>query len=138
MKNGGVDIEDNKVKQYVRYQKGYRYIKVPNHPFANTNGFVAEHRIVVEQYLLDDSNSIIVDGIRYLSRNYAIHHIDFNRLNNNPENLLIMTVGEHIGMHKKLYDKEYFSHYCKMFNLNESVVKKTRVDFKAGYYKKYK
>lgn len=126
-----------KKKKHILYRQGYRLIKCADHPFADSKGFVKEHRIVVEQYLLNDDNSIIINGRKYLSSNFVVHHIDFNRLNNVPTNLLVMSISEHKSMHNKLYDKEYFLYYCQTFNLNPDVVKETRSDFKAGRYKKY-
>ena len=36
--------------------------------------------------------------------NYEIHHIDGNRNNNNPENLLCVSIHEHLEIHKKQND----------------------------------
>ena len=116
---------------------GYRLIKCIDHPFANSRGYVNEHRLVAEQYLLNDNNSIVINNMKYLSPNFVVHHIDFNRLNNNPKNLIVMTISEHKTMHTKLYDKQYFLDYCSKFNLDSDIVRKTRADFKAGCYKKY-
>lgn len=87
---------DEKISYY-----GYRLIRMPNHPFANCDGFVFEHRLIAEQYLLTYDTAIIVDGKRYLSPNYIVHHKDKNKLNNNVDNLEIMKLGEHSSMHNK-------------------------------------
>lgn len=81
---------------------GYRLIKYPEHPFANCDGYVFEHRMVVESHLLTTENSIEIDGKRYLSPEYIVHHIDGNRLNNSPDNLSVMRRDEHTKMHHKL------------------------------------
>jgi hypothetical protein len=128
----------DKEKNSIRYHKGYRFIKCDNHPFASTQGFVSEHRLVAEQYLLNDDNSIIIDNRKYLSHDFAVHHIDFNRLNNNPKNLFVMESNKHVGLHRKLHDKQYFLSYCEKFGLNPDVARQTRADFKSGQYKKYK
>lgn len=58
-------------------KRGYISIKIPNHPFARSNGYVFEHRLVMEKHL----------G-RYLKKTEHIHHIDRNRANNKLENLM--------------------------------------------------
>ena len=125
-------------KKGVRYHKGYRFIQCKDHPFTSTQGFVSEHRLMAEQHLLNDNNSVIINGKRYLSHNFSVHHIDFNRLNNNPKNLLIIESNKHVGIHRKLHDKEYFLSYCEKFGLNPDIARQTLADFKSGQYKKYK
>jgi hypothetical protein len=87
---------DEKISTY-----GYKLIRQPNHPFCNCDEFVFEHRLVAEKYLLNDENTVEIDGIKYLSPFYEVHHIDGNRLNNSPENLMVLTKSEHMKLHKK-------------------------------------
>lgn len=79
---------------------GYRLVRMPEHPFADCDGFVREHRIVAERYLLDETNSIEIGGQRYLSPEYEVHHKDRNRLNNDPSNLQVLTKSEHTKLHQ--------------------------------------
>ena len=51
--------------------------------------FVPTHRAIWEHF-----NGPIPEG-------YVVHHIDFDPLNNLPENLQLLTAGEHIGVHAK-------------------------------------
>lgn len=81
---------------------GYWQVRCLDHPFRDKQDFVFEHRLVAEQHLLTDENSVEIDGKRYLSPEYVVHHIDFNRLNNDPENLVVMTKQEHQRFHAKL------------------------------------
>ena len=129
-------MKDYKKKKGVRYVRGYKLIKFINHPY-NSQGYVPEHRLVAEQYLLNDNNCIVINGQKYLSPKFTVHHIDFNRLNNNPQNLMIIESNKHLTMHKNLYNKQYFLDYCKRFNLDTETVRKTRTDFKVGCYKQY-
>lgn len=67
---------------------GYVYALVPEHPKATKNGYVLEHRIVMENIL----NRPLLD-------NEDIHHIDGNGRNNNPNNLEIKKRGDHQRFH---------------------------------------
>ena len=78
---------------------GYKLIRVLDHPFRNSDDMVFEHRLVAEKYLLTDECTVVIDGKKYLSHDYIVHHKDHNRLNNNVENLQIMTRSEHTKMH---------------------------------------
>ena len=80
---------------------GYNLVYCPEHPFANGDGYVFEHRLVAEKHLLTEENSVVVDGKRYLSREYCVHHINENRTDNRAENLIVMKKGEHVAMHNK-------------------------------------
>lgn len=46
--------------------------------------------MVAEKYLLTEENSIEINGQKYLSPDYDVHHIDFNRLNNDKNNLYVL------------------------------------------------
>ena len=68
----------------------YKQKYVPNHPHASTNGLVYEHILVAEQKL----------G-RHLRPKEVVHHIDGNKRNNAPENLMVFaTDKDHLGYHK--------------------------------------
>jgi hypothetical protein len=54
----------------------YNYAKIPNHPNATKNGYVLEHRMVMENKL----------G-RLLTRKEVVHHENENKKDNNPGNL---------------------------------------------------
>lgn len=68
----------------------YKYIYVPTHPHAKTNGCVAEHRLVAEEMI----------G-RYLKPEEHVHHINLNKRDNRPDNLMIFaTNNDHSAFHK--------------------------------------
>lgn len=89
-------------KSYKMNSHGYRMLRIIEHPFADKNGWVFEHRVVAEKHLLTDSNSINIDGKRYLHPDYCVHHLNFDRADNRVENLVVMTKIEHRIMHNKL------------------------------------
>lgn len=63
---------------------------MPNHPRAKSDGCVYEHIIIAEKIL----------G-RYLKPEEVVHHIDENKHNNHPKNLMIFaTRGDHTRFHK--------------------------------------
>ena len=73
-----------------RIKRGkYWYIFKPEHPFSGKQGYIAEHRLIMEKYL----------G-RYLSKLEVIHHINHNEEDNRIENLeLCESPGQHIIKH---------------------------------------
>lgn len=75
-----------------RPQSGiYKEIFIPNHPYANKNGYMREHRLIVEKHI----------G-RYLEPNEVVDHINMNTLDNRIENLRLMEKREHDRMNVHL------------------------------------
>jgi hypothetical protein len=69
---------------------GYIRVYLPSHPHCSKDGYVMEHRLVMEAHL----------G-RYLKEGEVVHHINHNRKDNRLENLLVMTREEHTQLHMK-------------------------------------
>jgi len=61
---------------FITTEEGYVKIPVFDHPMK-TCGYVAEHRLIIEKLL----------G-RYLEKSEVVHHIDRDKANNNPKNLM--------------------------------------------------
>lgn len=70
-------------------ERGYVERWCPEHPFAQRDGWVLEHRLVMEDYL----------G-RYLDPDEVVHHIDEIKDDNRIENLWLCTKNEHSKIHK--------------------------------------
>ncbi len=80
---------------------GYLYFCDRYHPLANPkHGRVYFHRHVA---------SIKVG--RWLTTDEHVHHEDENKLNNDPNNLLVLTKEEHTAIHKRSL-QEIFCSYC--------------------------
>ena len=69
---------------------GYIEIIMPDHPNARSNGTILEHRYIASKTL----------G-RPLTKTETVHHLDENKTNNDPENLIVFrTNADHSRFHK--------------------------------------
>lgn len=64
---------------------GYVLLYVPRHPNCDNKGYVREHRLVMERTI----------G-RYLLPDEIVHHLDYDRSNNEPSNLALTDASEHM------------------------------------------
>ena len=89
-------------KGFSIHDSGYILIKQPNHPHATYNGYVREHRLVMEKLL----------G-RYLLPTEDIHHKNGIKIDNRIENLeLISDRSEHLKIEHK--EGRYKDHLKKL------------------------
>lgn len=89
---------------YNMYNKGYEAVK-----FNSTGKYHSTYKLVANEYHTTDMNDAKdralrqrEDGYNNMKYDVAIHHRDFNKLNNNPENLQVMTSKEHWDYHASL------------------------------------
>lgn len=74
-----------------RFDKdGYVLIYNPSHPMATSDGYMLEHRLVMEKEI----------G-RYLTRGECPHHINGIKNDNRIENLELMSLPIHMSLHTK-------------------------------------
>lgn len=69
---------------WVRTSKGYKALRLPEHPMADKTGYVLEHRVVMAEIL----------G-RPLKPTEVVHHVNGDRMDNRRENLELMTKQAH-------------------------------------------
>lgn len=78
-----------------RILNGYLAVYMPEHPKSmkseNWDGYIYEHIPVAEK-----------DIGRYLRDDEEVHHLDFNKMNNSPDNLLVMIYQSHGKLHQWL------------------------------------
>lgn len=80
----------------VAQTNGYICIYAPDHPYATQDGYVREHRLVMEQVI----------G-RHLHPSEHVHHRNHVRDDNRPENLELMNnASEHRARHAYYEDEE--------------------------------
>ncbi|MBW5800674.1 HNH endonuclease signature motif containing protein [Halomonas elongata] len=85
----GLPLNDTLHRGEIITHNGYRMVRAPDgHPHADSKGYVREHRLVMERKL----------G-RYLEPGEVVHHINEDKLDNRPENLGLMELGEHTSFH---------------------------------------
>lgn len=68
--------------------RAYRVVYMPEHPRARKNGYVLEHIVAWET----------ANG-RSLPSDQIIHHVNLDRTDNSPDNLVAMTLGAHARLH---------------------------------------
>lgn len=73
---------------------GYIEVRLPYHHRARGNGYVFEHIVVAEEKI----------G-RNLKKNEQVHHINENKQDNRPENLVVLDSAEHSRHHAPLRRK---------------------------------
>jgi len=89
------------MKKIIRDKDGYLLIRVVNHPFADSRGYVREHRLVMEKHL-----------DRYLEPEEIVHHKNGIRDDNDIENLNLMTISVHrtyhtVGINNPMFGKNH-------------------------------
>lgn len=92
-KRHGVIIVDPTKPGYVTTWAGYRKLLRPDHPRADSKGYVAEHTLVMEAHI----------G-RFLEPDEVVHHINYDKADNQLDNLQLMTDAEHRALHRKAGD----------------------------------
>lgn len=78
--------------------EGYIKFRCPNHPRANSNGYVYEHILIVEAAIGE-----------YVNRPIVIHHVNGNRADNRLINLVLCLNNK---QHKMLHQQQRALEVC--------------------------
>lgn len=82
-----------------RMIKGYLHLFIPGHRLARKDGYVAEHRFLMDKLITD--------------RSQVVHHKDENKLNNKLSNLEVLRDN---GVHRKIHTKHQQRNLKGKFN----------------------
>ena len=115
-----------KAKVFTKH--GYVKIKKPEHPRADTNGYVYEHILVMEELL---KRPILITE--------AIHHINGKGTDNTPGNLMLFkTNAMHSSYHKRIRAFNASGNWnwwiCKYCHIYDDPINMTK-DGTAAYHK---
>lgn len=69
-------------------QDGYIMVHIPDHPLTNSNGWLFEHTVIACQ-----------KENRLLQKGEQVHHVDGNKQNNDPGNLIVVSASTHTRIH---------------------------------------
>lgn len=85
--------------------KGYEHFYDPSHNLARSDGWVPEHRHVMQKKI----------G-RELKKDEVVHHIDEDKENNDPENLMLYkNNAEHMSHHNKTFRRDLLGKYVENY-----------------------
>ncbi len=102
--------------------RGYIYVKCPNHPHRSNRGYVLEHRLVMERHL----------G-RYLTPMEIVHHKNKNTSDNRLSNLQLCSNHRE---HQKIHKPDSFCKICGKIHFGRGFCLKHYNEWrgKTGYH----
>lgn len=93
-----------------KHSDGYIYQECGGHPFTSNGKYVFQHRLVAESHLRHQNPShhflIEVDGQKYIRQQLDVHHINEDKSDNDPSNLVVCTRLAHNMFHRGLLPQQ--------------------------------
>ena len=101
------EITQEKELKIEPIDKEGRFVTFNGHRYHKYRGYY-ERRVALHVDVYEKAHGIIIP------EGYHVHHKDLNKLNNNLDNLELMTCNDHMKLHTMLTRKErtYFCSYC--------------------------
>jgi len=90
-RQNGIKLNHRYHKGYIITNNGYKMIRAKENPDADSKGYVREHRMILAKKL----------NLPFLPKDKICHHKDGIKLNNDPDNLEVMTLSDHAKLHWK-------------------------------------
>jgi hypothetical protein len=82
---------------------GYLYLNMREHPFPSLGNYVAEHRLIVEEWMRVEAPGhhflVMLNDVPYLRSDVDVHHRNGNKRDNRRGNLLACTKPAHRAIH---------------------------------------
>lgn len=121
-----VHVRGERSKIGAQFKPRYREMRIPNHPHLTpSRGTVPVHRVVAEAQIngmsVEDFAQAVDRGepLKFLDPAvWAVHHKDHDSLNNDPDNLQVLTHAEH----KRLHAAEGTANNVQLLVTTEKVV----------------
>jgi len=112
---------------YTKFDHGYELVQ-----YNSTHRYHSTYKLVADYFKHDEieaakSRVNVDDNMKY---DVAIHHIDFNKLDNNPENLRVMTAREHWNYHNSLTFENRSDYYASLSPEDAQALSRRRTDGK--------
>lgn len=96
----------------------------PDHPLCDYYGRILKHRYIAEKFVATEEQLVLMNGVKVLNPELDVHHIDENKLNNNKDNLLILTKQEHALIHQtKKHENNCATKICLNCGCSFEVIK---------------
>jgi len=110
-----------------RYKhNGYTYILKSEHPNSDINGYIPEHRFIMEQYLNQKFSDSPALKNGFLRKDWIVHHINGLKSDNQIGNLQALPKKEHSSW---LHYKEQIKNLEHEVRKLKTILKENKIDF---------
>ena len=97
---------------------------------------IKKHKHVIRYNKMDFSLARAIWWLNHpeedLAANEEIHHMDWNNLNDEPENLIKVPTLEHRRIHKHRIELDYIKNFNVVLHLAEKTIEKAKEQLESG------